>query len=73
MLFNINIHTDADWKKEEANGLLNLTKIMTLSGYVVSYSNVLDMPFTKDENINSYSSMLGDVYEIVKTVDLMVK
>gem|GEM_PF-4374558 len=30
MLFNINIHTDADWKKEEANGLLNLTKIMTL-------------------------------------------
>ncbi len=73
MLFNINIHTDADWKKEEANGLLNLTKIMTLSGYVVSYSNVLDMPFTKDENINTYSLMLGDVYEIVKTVDLMVK
>ena len=57
----------------EANGLLNLTKIMTLSGYVVSYSNVLDMPFTKDENINTYSLMLGDVYEIVKTVDLMVK
>ncbi len=73
MLFNINIHTDADWKKEEANGLLNLTKIMTLWGYVVSYSNVLDMPFTKDENINSYSSMLGDINEIVKSVDLMVK
>ena len=73
MLFNINIHTDADWKKEEANGLLNLTKIMTLWGYVVSYSNVLDMPFTKDENINTYSLMLGDVYEIVKTVDLIVK
>gem|GEM_PF-3802430 len=31
------------------------------------------MPFIKDENINTYSLMLGDVYEIVKTVDLMVK
>lgn len=73
MLFNINIHTDADWKKEEATGLLNLNKIMTLWGYVVSYSNVLDMPFTKDENISAYSSMLSDINEIVKTVDLIVK
>ncbi len=41
---------------------------MTLWGYVVSYSNVLDMPFTKDENISNYSSMLGDINEIVKSV-----
>lgn len=73
MLFNINIHTDTDWKKEEENWLLNLNKLFTLWGYVVSYSNVLDMPFIKDENISRYSSMLGDVNEVVKSVDLMMK
>lgn len=73
MLFNINIHTDADWKKEKANRLLNMIKILTLWGYVVLYSNVLDMLFTKDENISNYSSMLGDINEIVKSVNFIIK
>lgn len=74
ILFNINIHTDTDWKKQEANSFLNLTKIMNRWGYVVSYSsNVLDMPFIKDENINTYNSILEDMYEIIKTINLIIK
>ena len=50
-----------------------MIKILTLWGYVVLYSNVLDMLFTKDENISNYSSMLGDINEIVKSVNFIIK
>lgn len=73
MLFSLNLNTAESWKKLETEWLLNNTKLLNVWDYVVSYSNVLDMPFTKDKNIEKYSTMIWDVNDVLDSVDISIK
>ncbi len=73
MLFNINIHTKADWEKQEKEWLFNITKLSSTWDYVISYSHALDVPFFQDNNVKAYSLMFEDMQNIKETIDLIVK
>lgn len=73
MLFNLNLHNSSNWQKQVEEWLFNINELQRVWSYVISYSNSLDMPYTKDENINKYSSMIWDVNEVLESVEVSIK
>ncbi len=73
MLFNVHIFSTDEWKQQQRDGLFNLTELFPIWWYVLAYSQALDMPFTLSENIQAYSVMISEMYDVVKTVDLILQ
>lgn len=70
MLFNLNIHTKDEWNQLVDEWLLNMTEVMKMWDYVISYSNPLDMPYQNDYNIRNYTSMYEGVKEVIDRVEI---